>query len=58
MRVASSSERTRNGSSRALDAKLRRVFGRSLKLRVASAGDWDLGRFGIQYVASPVTPMD
>ncbi len=52
----------------ALDAKLRRLFGRSLKLRVVSAGDcngcasdvnvlstigWDLGRFGIQYVASP-----
>ena len=52
----------------ALDAKLRRLFGRSLKLRVVSAGDcngcaadvnvlgtigWDLGRFGIQYVAAP-----
>lgn len=52
----------------ALDTKLRRLFGRSLKLRVVSAGDcngcasdvnvlgtigWDLGRFGIQYVASP-----
>lgn len=52
----------------ALDGKLRRLFGRSLKLRVVSAGDcngcssdvnalgmigWDLGRFGIQYVASP-----
>jgi Ni,Fe-hydrogenase III small subunit/NAD-dependent dihydropyrimidine dehydrogenase PreA subunit len=52
----------------ALDEKLRRLFGRSLKLRVVSAGDcnacssdvnvlgtvgWDLGRFGIQYVASP-----
>jgi len=58
-------ERTLAG---ALDAKLRRLFGRSLKLRVVSAGDcngcasdvnvlgtigWDLGRFGIQYVASP-----
>ncbi|MFZ2491057.1 MAG: hydrogenase, partial [Thermoanaerobaculia bacterium] len=45
-----------------------RLFGRSLKLRVVSAGDcngcaadvnvlgtigWDIGRFGIQYVASP-----
>jgi formate hydrogenlyase subunit 6/NADH:ubiquinone oxidoreductase subunit I len=55
----------------ALDRKLRRLFGRSLKLRVVSAGDcngcssdvnvlttigWDLGRFGIQYVASPATP--
>jgi Ni,Fe-hydrogenase III small subunit/NAD-dependent dihydropyrimidine dehydrogenase PreA subunit len=52
----------------ALDKKLRRLFGRSLKLRVVSAGDcngcaadvnvlstigWDIGRFGIQYVASP-----
>lgn len=54
--------------AKALDAKLRRLFGRSLKLRVVSAGDcngcasdvnvlgtigWDIGRFGIQYVASP-----
>jgi Ni,Fe-hydrogenase III small subunit len=52
----------------ALDAEAMRVFGRSLKLRVVSAGGcngcevdvnvlgtvaWDLGRFGIQYVASP-----
>jgi Ni,Fe-hydrogenase III small subunit/NAD-dependent dihydropyrimidine dehydrogenase PreA subunit len=52
----------------ALEAKLRRLFGRSLKLRVVSAGDcnacsadvnvlgtigWDIGRFGIQVVASP-----
>jgi Ni,Fe-hydrogenase III small subunit/formate hydrogenlyase subunit 6/NADH:ubiquinone oxidoreductase subunit I len=52
----------------ALDAKLRSLFGRSLKLRVVSAGDcnacaadvnvlgtigWDIGRFGIHYVASP-----
>ncbi len=52
----------------ALDDKLRRLFGRSLRLRVVSAGGngaeeadvnvlgtigWDLGRFGIQYVASP-----
>jgi Ni,Fe-hydrogenase III small subunit/ferredoxin len=52
----------------ALDTKLRKLFGRSLKLRVVSAGDcnacgadvnvlgtigWDIGRFGIQYVASP-----
>ena len=51
-----------------LDSRLRRLFGRSLKLRVVSAGDcnacasdvnvlstigWDIGRFGIQYVASP-----
>ncbi len=52
----------------ALDEKLRRLFGRSLKLRQVSAGGcnaceadinvlstvgWDLGRFGIQVVASP-----
>ena len=52
----------------ALDSKLRRIFGRSLKLRQVSAGGcgaceadvnvlgtigWDLGRFGIQLVASP-----
>lgn len=52
----------------ALDEKLRRLFGRSLRLRVVSAGGngaeeadlnvlgtigWDLGRFGIQVVASP-----
>lgn len=52
----------------ALEATLRRLFGRSLKLRQVSAGGcnaceadtnvlgtigWDLGRFGIQFVASP-----
>jgi Ni,Fe-hydrogenase III small subunit len=52
----------------ALEAKLRRLFGRSLRLRQVSAGGcnaceadtnvlgtigWDLGRFGIQFVASP-----
>lgn len=52
----------------ALDAKLRKLFGRSLKLRQVSAGGcnaceadtnvlgtigWDFGRFGIQFVASP-----
>ncbi len=52
----------------ALDKKLMRLFGRSLKLRQVSAGGcngceadvnvlntvgWDLGRFGIQFVASP-----
>ena len=52
----------------ALGAQLRRLLGRSLKLRVVSAGGcngceadvnvlgtvvFDLGRFGIQYVASP-----
>ncbi len=54
--------------ARALDDKLRRLFGRSLKLRQVSAGGcngcesdlnvlntvgWDLGRFGVQFVASP-----
>lgn len=52
----------------ALDAKMRKLFGRSLRLRQVSAGGcnaceadvnvlgtigWDLGRFGIQFVASP-----
>jgi Ni,Fe-hydrogenase III small subunit/ferredoxin len=52
----------------ALDARSRRLFGRSLKFRQVSAGGcngcesevnvlstvvWDLGRFGIQIVASP-----
>ena len=52
----------------ALDDRVRRLFGRSLKLRVVSAGGcngcesdvnvlqtivWDIGRFGIQIVASP-----
>ncbi len=52
----------------ALDAKVRRLFRRSLRLRQVSAGGcaaceadtnvlgtigWDLGRFGIQFVASP-----
>jgi Ni,Fe-hydrogenase III small subunit/ferredoxin len=51
-----------------LDATLLRLFGRSLRLRQVSAGGcnaceadtnvlgtigWDLGRFGIQFVASP-----
>ncbi len=54
--------------AQALDEKLLRLFGRSLKLRQVSAGGcnaceadvnvlgtvgWDLGRFGIQMVASP-----
>jgi Ni,Fe-hydrogenase III small subunit/NAD-dependent dihydropyrimidine dehydrogenase PreA subunit len=52
----------------ALDAKLKKLFGRSLRLRQVSAGGcnaceadvnvlgtigWDLSRFGIQFVASP-----
>jgi Ni,Fe-hydrogenase III small subunit len=51
-----------------LEEKMRRLFGRSLKLREVSAGGcnaceadanvlttigWDMGRFGIQFVASP-----
>ncbi len=54
--------------AKALDGQLRKLFGRSLKLRQVSAGGcnaceadtnvlgtlaWDLGRFGIQFVASP-----
>lgn len=54
--------------AQALDAASRKLFGRSLKLRQVSAGGcnaceadvnvlgtigWDLGRFGIQFVASP-----
>ncbi len=54
--------------AQALDEKLLKLFGRSLKLRQVSAGGcnaceadvnvlgtvgWDLGRFGIQMVASP-----
>src|SRR6185436_19485405 len=52
----------------ALEEKLRQLFGRALRLRQVSAGGcaaceadtnvlgtigWDLGRFGIQFVASP-----
>ncbi len=52
----------------ALQESIRKIFGRSLKLRQVSAGGcnsceadvnvlntvgWDLGRFGIQFVASP-----
>jgi Ni,Fe-hydrogenase III small subunit/Pyruvate/2-oxoacid:ferredoxin oxidoreductase delta subunit len=54
--------------ARALDERSRRIFGRSLKLRQVSAGGcngceaelqalgnvvFDLGRFGVQFVASP-----
>jgi Ni,Fe-hydrogenase III small subunit/ferredoxin len=54
--------------ARALDEKMRKLFGRSLKLRQVSAGgcngceaelnasgniQFDAGRFGIQFVASP-----
>lgn len=63
---ASGQEQVRLGA--ALDEKLRKLFGRSLRLRQVSAGGcnaceadvnvlgtigWDLGRFGIQFVASP-----
>jgi Ni,Fe-hydrogenase III small subunit len=55
-------------SAKAVNAKIRSLFGRSLKLRQVSAGGcnaceadvnvlntvvFDLGRFGIQFVASP-----
>jgi Ni,Fe-hydrogenase III small subunit/formate hydrogenlyase subunit 6/NADH:ubiquinone oxidoreductase subunit I len=54
--------------ARELDREMKKLFGRSLKFRVVSAGGcgaceadvnvlttigWDLGRFGINYVASP-----
>ena len=54
--------------AKALDAKMLSLFGRSIKFREVSAGGcnaceadtnvlstigWDLGRFGIQFVASP-----
>jgi Ni,Fe-hydrogenase III small subunit/ferredoxin len=60
--------KTRMELARALDKKIKRLLGRSLKLRQVSAGGcnaceadvnvldtvgWDLGRFGIQFVASP-----
>jgi Ni,Fe-hydrogenase III small subunit/NAD-dependent dihydropyrimidine dehydrogenase PreA subunit len=55
-------------TAKALDEKARKIFGRSLKLRQVSAGGcngceadvnvlntvvFDLGRFGVQFVASP-----
>jgi Ni,Fe-hydrogenase III small subunit len=61
-------ERALEKRSLALDAKMKKLFGRSLKLRQVSAGGcnaceadinvlstvvFDLGRFGIQIVASP-----
>lgn len=57
-----------NPSSIVMNKNLKKLFGRSLKLRQVSAGGcnaceadtnvlntlaWDLGRFGIQFVASP-----
>ncbi len=62
------SREERDGSMQPLDEKMRRLFGRSLKLRQVSAGGdnaseadlnvlgtvvFDMGRFGIQFVASP-----
>ncbi len=62
------SERERVRLAAALEGRILRLFGRSLKLRVVSAGGcngcesdvnvlqtivWDIGRFGIQIVASP-----
>jgi Ni,Fe-hydrogenase III small subunit/ferredoxin len=67
-REALSTDGTALALATALDAKSRRLFGRSLKLRQVSAGGcngceadvnvlgtvvFDLGRFGIQFVASP-----
>jgi Ni,Fe-hydrogenase III small subunit/Pyruvate/2-oxoacid:ferredoxin oxidoreductase delta subunit len=61
-------EETFEKRAQALDAKMKKLFGRSLKLRQVSAGGcnaceadinvlstvvFDLGRFGIQIVASP-----
>jgi Ni,Fe-hydrogenase III small subunit/formate hydrogenlyase subunit 6/NADH:ubiquinone oxidoreductase subunit I len=61
-------ERRELALATALDRKLKRLLGRSLKLRQLCAGGcgaceadsnvlntvgWDLGRFGIQFVASP-----
>jgi len=66
--VVRSSDEQERERALALTGELRKLFGRSLKLRVVSAGGcngceadvnvlgtvvFDLGRFGIQYVASP-----
>jgi Ni,Fe-hydrogenase III small subunit/NAD-dependent dihydropyrimidine dehydrogenase PreA subunit len=66
--VSSAATEPRYGRSVALATEIRQLLGRSLKLRVVSAGGcngceadvnvlqtivFDLGRFGIQYVASP-----
>lgn len=63
-----SPDQTEIERARELERKMKKIFGRSLKLRVVSAGGcgaceadvnvlttigWDLGRFGISYVASP-----
>lgn len=61
-------QETERSAAAVLDDRIRRLLGRSLKLRQVSAGGcnaceadtnvlgtvgWDLGRFGIQFVASP-----
>ncbi len=66
--ILGEADRGEVGLARALDAKMLKLFGRSLRLRQVSAGGcnaceadtnvlgtigWDLGRFGIQFVASP-----
>jgi Ni,Fe-hydrogenase III small subunit/Pyruvate/2-oxoacid:ferredoxin oxidoreductase delta subunit len=66
--VLGEAERQQVRLAAALDKKLLKLFGRSLRLRQVSAGGcnaceadtnvlgtigWDLGRFGIQFVASP-----
>jgi Ni,Fe-hydrogenase III small subunit/formate hydrogenlyase subunit 6/NADH:ubiquinone oxidoreductase subunit I len=66
--VLGGTEREELRIASALDERLRKLFGRSLRLRVVSAGGcggceadtnvlgtigWDLSRFGIQFVASP-----
>ncbi len=68
MLIVSRDQPAAAASPAALDAKLKKLFGRSLKLRQVCAGGcnaceadtnvlntigWDLGRFGIQLVASP-----
>jgi Ni,Fe-hydrogenase III small subunit len=65
---ASSTVLKAGGIPAAFNVKVRKLFGRSLKLREVSAGGcnaceadtnvlntlaWDLGRFGIQFVAAP-----
>lgn len=66
--IRSAATERESGRALAMGAELLRLFGRSLKLRVVSAGGcngceadvnvlgtivFDLGRFGIQFVASP-----
>jgi Ni,Fe-hydrogenase III small subunit/ferredoxin len=68
VRADGPSDRAADDAGDALRSKIQRIFGRSLKLRQVSAGGcnaceadtnvlgtigFDLGRFGIQFVASP-----